>query len=102
VTHVLNTLNKNQLIANLKKFDFRKESLIYLGHVIYEGYDRVDLDKITTIIQWPILTILTEVRTFMGVAQYLRKFIANVFYSSSTIACHDHQWEEFYWSRTQQ
>jgi hypothetical protein len=39
---------------------------------------RVDLDKIATINQWPIPTSLIEVKNcFMGITQYLRKFIEN-------------------------
>lgn len=34
VTQVLETSKRNQLIVDLKKYEFGKESLIYLGHMI--------------------------------------------------------------------
>ena len=46
VTHVVETLKKNQLITNLKKRELRKEALIYLGHNIGGGELRVDQDMI--------------------------------------------------------
>jgi hypothetical protein len=54
-----------------------KEYLNYLGDMISGGELRVDLDKITTIMQWLAPTYLIEVRSFIGANQYLRKFIAN-------------------------
>jgi hypothetical protein len=77
VTQVLQTLRTNQLIANLHKCDFRKTSLIYLGHMIGGGELRLYLENIVVITQWPIPTNVTKVRSFMGEARYLRKFIVN-------------------------
>jgi hypothetical protein len=42
-------IKKNKVIANLKKREFKKETLIYLGHMINGGELRVDSNKITTI-----------------------------------------------------
>lgn len=52
-------LKNNQLIANLKKWEFGKESVIYLGHMIDGGEMRVDIDKIASINQWHTPTSLT-------------------------------------------
>jgi hypothetical protein len=46
--HVLDTL-KEQLIANLKNCVSRKESLVYLGHIISGGELKVDIMKIEAI-----------------------------------------------------
>jgi hypothetical protein len=42
VMRVLETLRKNQLIANLQKCEFGKTSLIYLGHMVGGGELRVE------------------------------------------------------------
>jgi hypothetical protein len=60
VTQVLETLKKNQLIANMKKCEFGKESLIYLRHMIGGGEIRVDPNKIVATNQWPIPIVLTQ------------------------------------------
>jgi hypothetical protein len=78
VMHVLETLKENKLIANLHKFDFRKTSLIYLGHVIGEGDLRVDPNNTEAITKWLVPASLIELGSFMGETKYLKKFIANV------------------------
>jgi hypothetical protein len=102
VTQVLETLKKTQLISNLQKCEFGKTSLIYLGHMIGGGELRVDPEKIAAITQWPIPTNVTEVRSFMGATQYLRKFIVNF----STVATPLHaitaKGKRFHWGKTQQ
>jgi len=95
----LETLKRNQLIANLKKCEFDKESLIYLGHMIDGGELRVDPNNIVTIIQWYVLDIFTEVRIFMGVAQYLRKFIANLFIVVAPLHAMTTKGKKFQWGR---
>ena len=42
------------------------------------GEIRVDLEMIAAITQWPIPTNMTKVRSFMVVAEYLRKFIVKL------------------------
>jgi hypothetical protein len=55
------------LIKNLKKYEFGKESLIYLRYMIGGGDLSMDPDKIVEINQWPISTSLTKVRSFIRV-----------------------------------
>jgi hypothetical protein len=102
VTHVLETLKKNQLIANLQKCEFGKTSLIYLGHMIGGGELRVDPEKIATITQWPIPTNVTEVRSFMGETQYLRKFIVNFSIVETPLHAITAKGKSFHWGKTQQ
>jgi hypothetical protein len=63
---------------------------------------RVDPENIVAITQWPIPTNLTEVKSFMGASQYLRKFIVNF----STVAAPLHaitaKGKRFHWGKTQQ
>jgi hypothetical protein len=102
VMQVLETLKKNQLISNLQKCEFGKMSLIYLGHMIGGGELRVDPEKIAAITQWPIPTSVTEVRSFMGATQYLRKFIIN--FSTTTTPLHalTTNGKSFHWGKQQQ
>jgi len=76
LTQVLETLKKHQLLANLKKCDFVQQSLVYLGYVIGGGELKIDPSKMEAIMKWSVPTNVTKVRSFIGVAQYLRKFIA--------------------------
>jgi hypothetical protein len=46
-----------------------------LGHVITEEGVLVDPDKIRSIMEWPTLKDVPDIKSFMGLAGYYRRFI---------------------------
>ena len=63
------------MYEKLRKCDFYKDRIHYLGHVMsYEGIS-VDVEKIEAIMNWPTLRNVINVRYFMGLAGYYRRFI---------------------------
>ena len=76
VNRVLDILKKEKLFLKMSKCEFRKTSLVYLGHIVGGGELRIDPSKVEAIVNWPTPKTVTEVRSFLGVAQYWRKFIA--------------------------
>ncbi len=77
VRKVLDVLKKNQLFLKMSKCEFQKTSLAYLAHIVGGGALRIDPAKIEAIVKWPTPKSITEVRSFLGAAQYWRKFISN-------------------------
>lgn len=73
---VLHTLQENQLYANLDKWEFGQPKLAYLGHVISAQGVAVDWSKIEAMLQWPKPANLKQLRSFLGLTGYYRKFIA--------------------------
>ena len=70
----LKLLRKHKLYAGLSKCDFYKDGIHYLGHIIlYKGIS-VDPEKIEAMMSWPALRNLTNVRYFVGLAGYCRRF----------------------------
>ena len=61
----------------MSKCDFGKTSLIYLGNIVGGGELKIDPSKVKFILEWPKPSNVTEIRSFLGAAQYWRKFIAN-------------------------
>jgi hypothetical protein len=61
----------------LSKCEFAKRSISYLGHVISGAGVATDPEKITAVSSWPTPTSTREVRSFLGLAGYYRKFIRN-------------------------
>ena len=49
----------------------------YLGHIISKDGLSVDPDKITVIQQWPTPRSVKDVKGFLGLARYYRRFIRN-------------------------
>eukprot|EP00253_Pinus_taeda_P011330 PITA_11330 len=72
---VLQTLREHQLYAKFSKCDFFKEEIQYLGHVITKEGIAVDPEKIKTIMEWPIPKDVADIRSFMGLAGYYRRFV---------------------------
>ena len=63
------------MYAKFSKCEFFKDHIQYLGHVISRDGILVDLDKIKAIINWPVPRDVPDVRSFMGITGYYRKFI---------------------------
>ena len=75
VRHVLNRLKDAQLIANLKKCEFGKRELIFVGFKITPDGILPSPSKVDAVKNWPVLNNVQEVRQFMGLAQHYRRFI---------------------------
>ncbi|GJY46039.1 putative reverse transcriptase domain-containing protein [Tanacetum coccineum] len=72
---ILDLLKKEKLYAKFSKCDFWLESVQFFGHVINREGVHVDPAKIEAIKNWLVPTSPTEVRQFMGLASYYRRFI---------------------------
>ncbi|KAJ9519502.1 hypothetical protein QJQ45_000686 [Haematococcus lacustris] len=79
---VFDLLRKNKFYAKLSKCEFMKRTLMFLGHIISTQGISVDPCKVTAISNWPVPTSLKTLQSFLGAADYVRKFVHNF----STIA----------------
>jgi hypothetical protein len=67
---VLQNLRDNQLYAKYSKCEFWIDEVSFLGHIISNGGISVDPAKVKEIVEWSIPSIVTEVRSFLGLAGY--------------------------------
>ena len=72
---VLETLRKEWLYAKLSKCEFWLNEVSFLGHIVSNEGIRVDPKKIEVAFEWMPPRNITEVRTFLGLAGYYRRFI---------------------------
>ena len=72
---ILGLLKKEQLYAKFSKCDFWIHTVQFLGHMIDRNGIHVDPSKIEAVKNWPTPTTPTEVRQFLGLAGYYRRFI---------------------------
>eukprot|EP00253_Pinus_taeda_P029921 PITA_29921 len=72
---VLSCLRERQLYGKLSKCSFFQERIHYLGHIISGEGISVDPEKVKAIMDWPIPKNAHEIRSFMGLAGYYRRFV---------------------------
>ena len=75
VRMVLETLRHHKLYAKASKCQFGRSSVGFLGHVISEHGVAVDPRKVAAVAEWSTPTSCTDVRRFVGLANYYRKFV---------------------------
>lgn len=74
---VLRLMKENELYAKLSKCLFEKEQLEYLGHIISKEGVSAEPTKIDSMLQWPKPRNLKDLRGFLGLTGYYRKFVRN-------------------------
>ncbi|KAK1616514.1 hypothetical protein QYE76_022031 [Lolium multiflorum] len=72
---VLETLREHKLYAKFSKCEFWLKEVGFLGHILSAGGIAVDPAKIKTVAEWKAPTTQTEVRAFLGLAGYYRRFV---------------------------
>lgn len=72
---VLDLLRENKLAVKSSKCSFAKTTLEYLGHIILDKGVSTDPKKTAAMSAWPSPTSLTELRGFLGLTGYYRKFV---------------------------
>ena len=72
---VLNLLKDKELYAKFKKCKFWLEKVAFLGHQVSKDKILVDPSKVEEVSNWAQPTTVIEVRSFLGLAGYYRRFI---------------------------
>ena len=72
---VFQTMREEKLFAKLSKCEFWLDSIVFLGYVISKEGISIDPKKIEAVVNWPRPTNVTEVRSFLGLVSYYRRFI---------------------------
>ncbi|XP_021685068.2 uncharacterized mitochondrial protein AtMg00860-like [Hevea brasiliensis] len=74
---VLQTLREHQLYAKFCKCELWLKSISFFGHVVSENEIEVDPKKVKVVVDWLKPTKVTEIKSFVGLASYHKRFIPN-------------------------
>jgi hypothetical protein len=74
---ILQRLRDHQLYAKFSKCAFWLKEVLFLGHVISAEGIAVDPNKIQEVLNWKSPRSVTQIRSFLGLAGYYRRFIPN-------------------------
>ena len=72
---VLQVLKENKLFFHLKKCEFYKQQIEYLGLVISENEVSMDPVKVAGVWEWPTLENKMNVQAFLGFVNFYQRFI---------------------------
>ena len=72
---IFDRLREVNLKLNPDKCSLMKSSVVFLGHVLSAEGLKTDPEKIRAVEEYPVPTTVTDVRAFLGLAGYYRKFV---------------------------
>lgn len=72
---VLSLISKARMTLRREKCSFLKRSVEYLGHIISRGEIKPSIDKVQALSEFSAPTNIHELRRFIGLASYFRKFV---------------------------
>ncbi|KAI3805399.1 hypothetical protein L1987_27748 [Smallanthus sonchifolius] len=98
---VLEALKKEKLYAKFSKCAFWLREVQFLGHVIGPNGIMVDPAKIVTVSEWDIPKTPTEIRSFLGLAGYYRRFIQDFSKIASPLTKLTRKEVKYEWGSTQ-
>ena len=84
---VLSQLRKYTLYFKMEKCEFAQKEIKFLGHLVSKNQVQMDPKKVQAIVDWQAPRHVKDLRSFLGLANYYRKFIAG--YSKKAAALTD-------------
>ena len=68
-------MRENELFIKEEKCSFAQQEVSFLGHIVGGGKIRMDKSKVRAISEWEPPTKVAELRSFLGLANYYRRFV---------------------------
>ncbi|KAI3706837.1 hypothetical protein L6452_24840 [Arctium lappa] len=99
---VLDVLIKEILYVKFSKCDFWLKEVQFLGHVVTRDGVKVDPSKVEAMMNWEPPKSPSEIRSFLGLAGYYRRFIQNFSNIASSLTSLTRKNVKFDWTEMQE
>lgn len=99
---ILHALEKEDLFCNLPKCQFAACSIRFLGHIVTGETLAPDPAKLSAVSSWPTPRSVTEVRRFLGFANFFRRFISGFSATSRPLEELTGKYAKFTWEASHQ
>ncbi|KAJ0577600.1 putative nucleotidyltransferase, Ribonuclease H [Helianthus annuus] len=99
---ILKLLQREKLYAKFSKCEFWLREVQFLGHVVSERGIQVDPAKVEAVMNWQEPKTPTEIRSFLGLAGYYRRFIENFSRIAAPLTSLTKKKEKYIWGPKQQ
>ena len=96
----MKTFRANKLYAKFSKCEFWLKKVSFLGHVVSSEGVSIDLAKIEVVTSWLRPSTVSEIRSFLGLAGYYRRFVEGFSSIASPLTQLTRKRTPFVWSPT--
>ena len=97
----LRRARERNLTLNSEKLKLRRSQVPFIGHLLTAEGLKPDPSKVQAIVAYPVPTNLAELRTFLGMVQYLAKFCQHLSTASQPLRQLEKKEVEWHWQRPQ-
>ncbi|KAK5842737.1 hypothetical protein PVK06_005125 [Gossypium arboreum] len=98
---VLQVLREKELYAKFSKCEFWLREVTFLGHVVSAEGIKVDPRKIEEVLEWKPPRSVSEIRSFLGLAGYYRRFVEGFSVLATPLTKLIRKGVPFVWTETQ-
>jgi len=102
VVEVLKWLEENDLYVKPEKCSWKTNKVNFLGVVMDQGKIEMEEDKVAGVLDWPTPRTVRDVRKFLGLANYYRRFIKNFATLAKPLNMLTRKDEKWKWEKAQQ
>ncbi|WMV47080.1 hypothetical protein MTR67_040465 [Solanum verrucosum] len=97
---VLQVFNDHQLFAKFSKCEFWLRYVAFIGHIVSNKGIEVDPEKTDAVKSWPRPLTPSDIRSFLGFADYYRRFVEEFSSIASPLTALTQKKAKFEWSET--
>ena len=98
VRSILEVLRQHKLYAKVEKCEFHKDQMTFVGYLVSKEGIGMDLAKVSAVLDWPTPKIVKEVQSYLGFANFYRKFINNYSALTTPLTSLTRKTTKFAWS----